>query len=128
MFKVDSRTGAEILGMTPDNYRQILSRARKKMADFLAEYCGLTGTGICSCKRRVDYAVAQRRINPAKLEFGALKEADSQIIGECKDEMEKLDELSQTFERFPHYQSPVSARKLIENILNSSPFKKIQQY
>ena len=128
MFRIDSRTGSEILNMTPENYRQKLSRARQKMADFLAEYCGLTGTGNCSCNRRVDYAIAQRRINPAKLEFGSLKELDGQLIGECKEEMEKLDELAMTFERFPHYRSPVSARKLIENILNSSPFRKIQQY
>ena len=33
MFRIDSRTGAEILNMTPENYRQKLSRARKKMAD-----------------------------------------------------------------------------------------------
>lgn len=40
MFKVDSRIAGDILGITPEAYRQRLSRVRKKMADFLTEYCG----------------------------------------------------------------------------------------
>ena len=45
MFQIDSRMAAEILDMTPENYRQKLSRARKKMAKFLSENCGLSETG-----------------------------------------------------------------------------------
>ena len=40
MFRVDSRIAGDILGITPAAYRQRLSRVRKKMADFLSEYCG----------------------------------------------------------------------------------------
>ncbi len=43
MFQVDSRIAGEILGITPEAYRKRLSRVRKKMADFLAEYCGEYG-------------------------------------------------------------------------------------
>ena len=35
MFKLDSRIAGEILEMSPEAYRQRLSRARRKMADFL---------------------------------------------------------------------------------------------
>lgn len=34
MFKVNSRVAGEILHMTPENYRQILSRTRKKSENF----------------------------------------------------------------------------------------------
>ena len=67
MFQVDSRIAGSILGMTPDAYRQRLSRIKKKMAAFLSEYCGLSGTGPCSCKKRIDYAVATHRLNPNTL-------------------------------------------------------------
>ena len=40
MFRVDSRIAGDILGITPEAYRQRLSRVRKKMAEFLSEYCG----------------------------------------------------------------------------------------
>ena len=43
MFKADSRIAGEILGMTPEAYRQKLSRIRRKVAEFLKEYCGLAG-------------------------------------------------------------------------------------
>ena len=35
MFRVDSRIAGDILGITPEAYRQRLSRIRAKMADFL---------------------------------------------------------------------------------------------
>lgn len=54
MFKADSRIAGEILN-TPEAYRQKLSRIRRKVAEFLKEYCGLAG-GRCSCKKRVNYA------------------------------------------------------------------------
>ena len=47
MFKVDSRIAGDILDMTPEAYRQRLSRIRKKMADFLGQYCGEYGGGRC---------------------------------------------------------------------------------
>lgn len=47
MFKVDSRIAGDILGITPEAYRQRLSRIRSKMADFLKEYCGEYGKGTC---------------------------------------------------------------------------------
>ena len=52
MFQADSKTAGEILGMTAENYRQKLSRVRKKMGDFLSAYCGLSGTGRCDCKKK----------------------------------------------------------------------------
>ncbi len=64
MFKVDSRIAGDILGMTPEAYRQRLSRIRKKMADFLGQYCGEYGAGRCKCKERVNYAIQNHRINP----------------------------------------------------------------
>lgn len=128
MFQADSKTAAEILDMSPENYRQKLSRSRKKVAGFLAEYCGLSGTGMCSCRRRVDYAVSQHRINPKKLDFQSLEILDEKILCACKEEMEKLDELALTFESFPHYKSKTAAKELVESIVKSSSFQKIQEF
>ena len=52
MFKIDSRVAGDILEVTPEAYRQRLSRIRKKMADFLGQYCGEYGSGRCKCKDR----------------------------------------------------------------------------
>ena len=69
MFKVDSRIAGDILEMTPEAYRQRLSRIRKKMADFLGEYCGEYGSGKCKCKGRVNYAIQSHRINPLQMDY-----------------------------------------------------------
>ena len=50
MFQIDSRIAGDILEMTPEAYRQRLSRIRRKMADFLGTYCGEYGSGRCQWK------------------------------------------------------------------------------
>lgn len=127
MFQLDSRIAAEIFEITPENYRQRLSRIRRKMAEFLACYCGLTESGFCDCKRRVAYAISQKRINPQKLEFRSLEVLDEDVLQTCKAEMERLDELALTFEQFPNYKSPITAKKLVDTIINSDSFQKIQK-
>ena len=69
MFQIDSRIAGEILDITPEAYRQRLSRTRKKMADFLGQYCGEYGSGKCKCKDRVNYAIQNHRINPLQLDY-----------------------------------------------------------
>lgn len=128
MFRIDSRTAGEILQMTPENFRQKLSRIRVKLAAFLAEYCGLSGVGMCSCKKRVEYAVKQKRISPERLEYLKLHPLDSHVLEEYKDEMEKLDELSQVFDELPMYQTPDTVRERMEMVLRSSHMEKIQEY
>lgn len=126
MFKVDSKIAGEILDMTAENYRQRLSRIRRKVGDFLAEYCGLSGSGCCSCKKRVGYAIAQHRINPERPDFLQLRPLDKGTMSEFKNEMEKLDELSLLFEELPDYQSPAAVKERISALIQSSQFQAIQ--
>lgn len=123
MFKLDSRVAGEILDMSPENYRKKLSRIRKKMGDFLSHYCGLTETGMCSCYKRVGYAVSQHRINPQKLEFGNLKQLDQDTLETVKQEMETLDEASLIFSNMPEYRITDKAKDFIEKILRSEAMK-----
>ena len=64
MFKIDSRIAGDILGISPEAYRQRLVRVRRKVADFLSEYCGEYGSGKCRCADRVNYAIQNHRISP----------------------------------------------------------------
>lgn len=128
MFKADSRAAGEILEMSPESYRQKLCRIRKKVGAFLDEYCGLSGKGMCSCKRRVGYAVSQKRLNPHKLDYAELKTLDNRTLTACREEMEKLDELSLVFEELPGYKSPDVSRKMLHTLLESQQMKNIQQF
>lgn len=125
MFKLDSRMAGEILDMSPENYRKKLSRIRKKVGDFLSQYCGLTETGMCSCRKRVGYAISQHRINPERLEFGNLKRLDRGILETVKQEMETMDAASLIFSNMPEYKVTDRGREFIEKILKSQAMKTI---
>ncbi len=127
MFKVDSRIAGDILDMTPEAYRQRLSRIRKKMADFLGQYCGEYGGGRCKCKDRVNYAIQNHRINPLKLDYMAATEIPVQTMIDVKNAMEDIDDLSQDFSFCKPYQSPERTRGLIKEFLDSTQFSVIQK-
>lgn len=127
MFKIDSRIAGDILEMTPEAYRQRLSRIRKKMADFLSEYCGEYGGGRCKCKDRVNYAIQSHRLNPLQLDYMAAKEIPIQTMIEVKNAMEDIDDLSQDFSFCKTYQSPERMRHLIQEFLNSTQLSIIQK-
>lgn len=127
MFKVDSKVCGEILGITPEAYRQRLSRVRLKMASFLAQYCGLSTSGTCDCKKRVGYAIESHRLNPANLEYGRLEQVDDAITAEYMQAMEDMDEQSIIFAQLPKYRSPQAVRNFVNDLLRSENMATIQQ-
>lgn len=126
MFKVDSRIAGDLLGMTPEAYRQRLSRIRKKMADFLGEYCGEYGSGRCKCKERVNYAIQNHRINPLQLDYTTATEIPVQAMRDVKNAMEDIDDLSQEFSFCKSYQPPERTKHLIQEFLDSTQLSIIQ--
>ena len=127
MFKVDSRIAGDILGMTPEAYRQRLSRVRRKMADFLGQYCGEYGSGRCKCKDRVNYAIQSHRINPLQLDYAEAAEISVQTMTDVKNAMEDIDDLSQDFSFCKPYQSPERTKYLIQEFLHSTQLSVIRQ-
>ncbi len=119
MFKLDSRVAAELFSLTPEAYRQRLSRLRARMADFLSQYCGLSRTGGCSCEKRIDYAIHTHRLNPRRLELSALKECAYGDLMDFTQAMERLDEQSQVFAGLPAYRSPGRALDFVRGLLSS---------
>lgn len=127
MFKIDSRIAGDILEMTPEAYRQRLSRIRKKMAEFLGQYCGEYGSGRCKCKDRVNYAIQNHRVNPLQLDYMTTKEIPIQTIMDVKNAMEDIDDLSQDFSFCKPYQTPERTKHLIQEFLNSTQLSIIQK-
>lgn len=126
MFKIDSRIAGNILEMTPEAYRQRLSRVRKKMADFLGQYCGEYGSGKCKCKDRVNYAIQNHRINPLHQDYTTATEIPMKTILDVKNAMEDIDDLSQDFSFCKPYQSPEHTKHLIQEFLDSTQLSIIQ--
>ncbi len=124
MFQLDSRIAGDILGITPEAYRQRLSRVRKKMADFLKEYCSEYGKGTCHCTERVNYAIKNHRIHPSKLDF--YNAVPKQVVLDVTAAMEKIDTISQEFSFCRTYESPERLKEFIENFLNGATFSVVE--
>ena len=120
MFKIDSRIAGDILGISPEAYRKRLSRIRKKMADFLSQYCGEYGSGRCRCKDRVNYAIQSRRLDPMRLDYMTAAEIQIKTMIDVKSAMEDIDDLSQDFSFCKPYRSPERTKRLIQEFLNST--------
>lgn len=117
MFHLDSRIAADALNITAENYRQRLSRLRKKMAAFLHDHCGLAGSKNCSCPLRVDYALTQGRIQRGNTPFTGLEADNTTAVINHVEGMDRLDDRASLFDDLPTYKSPVASQKIIEELL-----------
>lgn len=127
MFRADSRVAGEILGITPEAYRSRLSRVRRKMADFLAEYCGEYGNGQCRCADRINYAIQNHRISPEHRDFTAAREICPETMVSVKRAMEDIDGISQEFSFCRTYQSPERLREFIMNFLSGADIETVRK-
>lgn len=118
MFKMNSNYASELLQETPDNYRKRLSRSREKMRTFLDSYCGLA-SGKYNCKRRVPFAIKQKRLNPNQYDYLKLKELDLSELYNQKKNMDYLDEQTLLFEELSHYQSAFNPRQFLKEMLST---------
>ncbi len=63
VFKVDHHTGAEVFGLSKDNYRQKLSRTRKDFHSFMNGQCGLVDLdNPCRCSKKAKAMEAAGRM------------------------------------------------------------------
>ncbi len=81
ILEFDSREAAGVLEISAAAFRQRLSRARNAVVHFTRQKCGLVNDGNpCRCARRVPFAIASGRIDPANLLFaGAEKGVQREI-------------------------------------------------
>ena len=70
IFQVSDQVGAEIAEVTPANFRQILSRARRDLYEYLRDNCSLVNPeNACKCARKTRAFMQAGFVDPAKLEF-----------------------------------------------------------
>ena len=70
IFQASDKVGAEILEVTPDNFRQILSRARHDLGEYLRDNCSLVNSANdCKCARKTRAFIQAGFVDPNKLEF-----------------------------------------------------------
>jgi len=70
IFEVDSRTGSEITELSEANYRRILSRAKKRLNNFINQKCGLVkAENPCHCRKKLRGLIREGFVDPDNLLF-----------------------------------------------------------
>jgi RNA polymerase sigma factor (sigma-70 family) len=70
ILEFNSKEGAIILKITPENFRKKLSRARKSLHNFLNDNCGIVNReNKCRCYKKVDNSIKNGFIQPDNLLF-----------------------------------------------------------
>lgn len=70
VFEADHNIGAEIMGITPNNFRVKLSRARRDLHHFINDKCGLINkSNPCRCRKKTQFALDNGYIQPGKMQF-----------------------------------------------------------
>ena len=128
IFQIDHRLGAEILEISPDNFRQQLSRARKDLYSFMERKCGLVNkSNPCRCPKKTRAFIESGWATPHNLQFNArhiratlstVPHKNSELLTILEEKYEKI------FSSHP-LQEPLTADKIVDQILNDGTIRRI---
>lgn len=72
IFGVTDTVGSEILELTPENFRQSLSRARRDLYQFMNNQCGLVNTANpCRCPKKTKGFIDAGHVDPSNMKFAS---------------------------------------------------------
>ncbi len=128
IFAVTDRVGSEILGINRDNFRQKLSRARRDIANFMHNKCGLIDkNNPCSCDKKTKRLIQVGYVNPKKLLFNTNYLLSVEKAAADKDRRfdELFDEKCVKLFRENPFQEPPDFTAAIRKILDNEEFKDI---
>jgi RNA polymerase sigma factor (sigma-70 family) len=92
VFGVNSEMGAELMDLSPSNFRQLLTRARRDLYNYMHDKCGLINqSNPCRCARKTRSFIEQGYIDPEHRQF--TREHLGQIAEVASDRTQELDQL-----------------------------------
>ena len=128
---VDSELGAEIMEVSPANFRQQLSRARKQLGNYMNEKCGLMNKeNPCTCARKTKALIEAGYIDPKNLQFHKQHvEKVSTIVEAHVERIEDALELraQDLFQDHPFLEPPDYVR-IIEELLQGEEFRRMLNF
>ena len=92
IFGVTSEMGAELMDVSPSNFRQLLTRARHDLYNYMNDRCGLINqSNPCRCARKTRSFIEQGYVDPQRRQF--TREHFGQIAAIAPDRTQELDHL-----------------------------------
>lgn len=120
VFDLSGEEAASILAIAPSAYRQRLSRARRRLREFMERNCGLVNESRpCRCSRRIGIAIRSGRVHPSRLLFAAhpARGRPSRAVTDGVREMENLHRTAALYRSHPDYAAPESLVARLRELL-----------
>ncbi|MBV8586347.1 MAG: RNA polymerase sigma factor [Verrucomicrobia bacterium] len=124
IFGVSSELGGEVMEISPDNFRQILSRARHDLYQFMQQKCGLVNqANPCRCAKKTRSFMAAGYVDANRRQFTANRLARiNEVTSNRVAELQHLDrQHAELFRAHGLLESPDLATKL-RNLVTTSNF------
>ncbi len=116
ILEFNSIEGGKVMSLTPETFRQQLSRARKKIRNFLQAKCGLVNeANPCRCMKKVDFLANQKMIAVDNLQFARFKERSIDLMKRIDD----LDKETAIYRSNPTFSAPESVSKIVKKLLSN---------
>ena len=123
IFGVSSDIGADVMEISSDNFRQLLSRARRDLYQFMQNKCGLINSANpCRCAKKTRGFMQMGFLDPNRLQFTKNRLATiNEVAPDRLNELESLDrQHAELFREHGFLASPNIANRLRELIEQSS--------
>lgn len=113
--------GAAVMNIAPAAYRKRLSRARERVAAFLARHCGLVrGSSACRCASRIGVALARGRIDRSDLLFAGRRAAKPELnLSAAVSELNAVEAAAQVYRGHPSFATPAQVLESLRALLTA---------
>lgn len=126
VMELTGSEGAYIMEITPETFRKRLSRARRRLRDFLSVNCSLIkSANRCNCPGALANNLQNGWIVPNKTLLASRKE-ECETTSKLADYLKELDELSRVsalYKSFPASHSPTDFSVMIKGIINDEEYR-----
>lgn len=126
IFEIDHRIASEIFEISPDNFRQKLSRARKDLHQWMNFKCGLVNKeNSCRCPKKTKGFIANGWVTPGSLKWNSDYTAriNELVKSTMSDTVATVDELYARLYREHPFKIQPKADDIVQAIINNDHLK-----
>jgi Sigma-70, region 4 len=124
IFGVSSDLGADVMEISPDNFRQLLSRARRDLYQFMQNKCGLINSANpCRCAKKTRGFMQMGFLDPNRIQFTKTRLAGiNQVAPDRLSELESLDRQHGELFREQAFLAPPNIANRLRELIKQSSF------
>jgi RNA polymerase sigma factor (sigma-70 family) len=129
IFGVTGEVGAEVMEVSPDNFRQLLARGRRDLYQFMNDKCGLVNTANpCRCAKKTRTFMKAGYVDPSRMQFTKERLARvNQIAPDRLDELQGLDRQHAELFREHGFLAPPDLAGKLRELINRSKLVSVSE-